>query len=263
MKPPKIDWSVLESATGDASRIGDWRDDLGSTRAPTRKRAMQQLSAALCSQGVVNEASLAAVPFLFAALSRRGMRDRDAIVNLLVGIAVGDHGRFLDGSGTPRARALGRSSKARSIEGQCYQHVHARLDVLRELLGASDAKLRASAAFALAWFPDPDGHAATRLLARATVERDELAEASIAITLGHLGVADARPILRELLIARSKLLRTAAAIGLAYLDPKDKLDDIRGTLGDALGDLERTRLPGNRGDLGKHADTVLAALQRR
>jgi hypothetical protein len=218
---------------------------------------------ALCNQGSVSPASLAAVPFLFAALRRRGMRDRDEIIALLVGIAVGDHSNFLDGSGAPRTRTGKPAKKATSIGGQCYQAVEAGTDAFRKLLGDGDAKVRAAAAFAQAWFPDQDGQAAVRLLARSQVERDETAEASIAIALGHLRVADARPILRELLVADSKLLRTAAAIGLAYLGPKERLDEVRSTLGQALGDLDRTRLPWNFGDLGKHADAVLVALAHR
>ncbi len=262
MKPAKVEWSKLEDATGDASRVGDWIETLASPRAPSRVEAIGRLWAHLCNQGTVSEASLAAVPYLFAQLLRRGMRDRDEIICLLVGIAVGDHSHFLDGSAAPHKRAPKRAKKAKSIEGRCYDAVLANLKVFRDLVGDGDAKVRAAAAFALAWFPDDKGVGAARLMARSTVERDEAAEASMAITLGHLGVEEAWPILRELFRAKSKLLRVAAAIALAYLDPKEKIDDIRGVLGEGLGDLDRTRVPWNGGNLGEHAAAVLLSLRR-
>jgi len=268
-KRPTVDWSALEDAYGLAT---DLPEDLrGLVASVPRKRgaALDRLWARLCHQGSVYPASAVAVPYLLRLAATPATKDRDGIVELLAGIAVGDHTNFLDGALAAGRRKARRHRKrtARTVEARCYEAVAAGAPRLRALLADRESRVRAAAAFALAWLPDPTGASARVVGVRCRAERDAAARASMLVALGHLGAKAEREAL-EVALAEGKgpsAVRTAAAIGMAYLDGKRVPAAAREVLEAACvaRPLRRTGQPWNGGDLAGHAAAVLATLPAR
>ena len=268
-----IDWSKVEDAYGPAT---DLPKDLQALRSPTprtRRTALERLWARLCHQGSVYEASAVAVPFLVEVAGNARLRDRDRVLELLGGIAVGDHANFLDGSLSAKRRPKRRPSAppSKSVEQRCHDAVAARAPAVRVLLGDRDARVRGAAAFVLAWLNGGEKASATAIAARCRDERDPAARASMLIALGHLGATSARPELtRALTFAFDErkavsLPRVAAAIALVYLDGRRAPDVARALLdtASAVAPLAKTLQPWNGGDLAGHAAAVAATFPAR
>lgn len=256
------DWTLLEDAYGSAEAVPRELARLSSASSRTRASALGRLEARICHQGSVYSASLAAVPLLLERVRSRTQKDKAAIVALLVDVAVGDHGNFLDGA-LAGARAPRRAGK--TIEARCFDAVCAGASAFVALLDDEDASARAAAAFALAWLPDRRRAHAAAIRARARTERDGAALASMLVALGHLGDQRTHRWIAEHLTHRSEVVAAGAAIGLYHLE-KNKLGAApRAVLARASASqkLARTAQPWNGGRLGEHAGVVLARLPAR
>jgi hypothetical protein len=233
-------------------------------------RALDLLWGELCNQGSVSPDSAAAVPALVAFAAARGAPERDGILELLAGIAIGDHANFLDGSQSP-ARIARRPAKRRketpSVEHACFLAVARAAPSFRAMLADRDARVRAAAAFVLAWLPDARGASAKAVGARRASERDAAARAAMTIALGHLGATRHRvAFVREVEDPKaSALAKTAAAIAVVYIDRTEAPGAVRSALEAAstAKALRATRQPWNGGDLAGHAGSVLAGLPVR
>ena len=111
------DWSRLEDAYGSAEGVPRELAKLSSASARTRASALGRLEARICHQGSVYSASLAAVPLLLERVRSRTQKDKAAIVALLVDVAIGDHGNFLDAAlAGPKAPRRG----GKTLEARCF-----------------------------------------------------------------------------------------------------------------------------------------------
>jgi hypothetical protein len=264
----RLDGSSLHDAFGPAT---DLTDDLRGLAAPTPKKrtaALDRLWARLCHQGSVYPASVEAVPHLLRLVSTTSTKNRGGIIELLSGIAVGDHANFLDGAlSAARRKSPRRRANAKTVEGRCHAAVSAGAPTLRALLHDREAPVRAAAAFALAWLADPASLSSKALGARCLEERDVGARASMLIALGHLGATPRRAILEAALTEGTAptAARVSAAIGLAYLDGKKLPAAAREVLEVACAApaLRETAQPWNGGDLAGHAAAILATLPAR
>jgi len=263
---PDIDWSALEDAYGPATDLpGDMRG-LVSSAPRKRAAALERLWARLCHQGSVYPASVAAVPQLVDLARSRRTGERHRILELLTGIAIGDHTNFLDGSLSPaRQRPRPRRTTAvKTVEGQCHEAVASRSSFLRDLVADRDARVRAAAAFAVAWLGDPTRASSKAIAAQYRKERDPAARVSMLLALGYLGARAERATLERALDDGevTSQVRAAAAIALAYLDGKKLSSAAREVLDAACvaRALRNTAQPWNGGDLAGHAGAILATL---
>jgi hypothetical protein len=266
---PRVKRSSPEDSDGQKPGIDRDLDGLVAPTPRARAAALDRLWGRLCNQGsVVPESEAAVVPLLRLA-GASGVPERHTILELLIGIAVGDHTNFLDGSLAPtRRRGTSRPRGAlRSLEQRCFEAVESRAAAIRVLLADRDARVRGAAAFALAWLGDPRTASSSAIASRGAVERDVEARASMLIAGGHLGARAQRPLLESLVadVRTTPLLRAAAAIGLVYLDGKRAPEAVRDVLARAstARAFRRTTLSWNGGDLAGHAAAVLATIPIR
>ena len=267
--PRRIDWSALGDAYGTAASVPDDLRALQSTKRSLATVAMDSLWGRLCHQGSVFPASAAAVPDLAAIASSRKAHLRAEVLELLAGIAVGDHTNYLDGALSP-ARQRGRTARTtatRSVEETCYRSVARHVPRLRALLADSDPRVRGAAAFALAWFRESAAASARAIATQCERERDDHARSSMLMALGHLGASSQRRLLDRAVAETGAGASSGvgAAIGLVYLDGRQATERARAVLekGWRSRALRRTTQPWNDGNLAGHAAIVLATLPAR
>lgn len=90
-----IDWSRLEHSHGSAKEVPSWLAALGSDSRKEQARALDCCWSYLVHQGTRYEASVRVVPFLFDVLKSSRPPLQQALIELLLGIAVGLDERFL------------------------------------------------------------------------------------------------------------------------------------------------------------------------
>ncbi len=119
-----IHWSSLRHAYGEATDVPEILSALASSRASERAAGIERFFAALCHQGTVYPASLAAIPRLLELLRASSVEAREDLLTALAALATG-HGdgvsmtevhaaiakatgllADLVASGTPRERAI-------------------------------------------------------------------------------------------------------------------------------------------------------------
>lgn len=145
-----VPWKWLRHAYGKAKDTPGQLQALLDSDPETRERALWALEDALCHQGYqVNEASIAAIPFLFQLLAWSEMQQRRELLDLLVCIAHG-HGWFQGHSELP-------------VTGLVFDRptIDSRLDEERKLQHQIAAAITARQVEIAALLDDPDGDIAT------------------------------------------------------------------------------------------------------
>jgi hypothetical protein len=158
----EVDWASLRHAHGSAQDVPGWLRALASTDPAERATALDGMYGAVHHQGQVYDSTLACVPFLFRLAAREEVRDRGAVLELLVSIGAESE----DGDGWAR-------------EAVC-----AGAEGFVALAGDPDPAVRAAAAGALVRFLDEPARALEVLRRRLRAERDDHVLLALTETLG-------------------------------------------------------------------------------
>jgi HEAT repeat protein len=231
------DWSTLYHAYGVADDVPELLSDLTSPDDQRRSDARWHLYGTIFHQGARYEASPYAVPTLLALAARPTVPERDQIVRLLTSLAIGYEEWWLPAGHPPVADLVARRPSWLNREDlrhhlATYGAVSDGVPVLRGLLNDPDPAVRASAAHALAWFPD---HAAETLppLLSACDDPAPIVAATALVATSLLSTSDDALVVERLRSAfdRSEpAISTGGAIGLAWLAGADAPPQIAGVL---------------------------------
>jgi hypothetical protein len=257
-----ISFDKLSHAYGKAKDVPALLRDLASSQAKKRAQAIFQLGASICHQGTFYSATPATIPYLVDLLTQPKLKDKHAVLRLLADIAtLDDHGRFLlTGLEAKRLPALPR------IWTRSLDAVRAGTATYQALLTSRESRVRAQAAFLLAWL-DVHAKASAPLVRRALEhEKDPNTRAAMHLSLAYLARyaktrGDAASHTASLSNANA-VVCTAAALALAHLERGKVSSEVVRVLGEgaAKKKLAKTELPWLGGDLSLFATRVLAAL---
>ncbi|MEU2623125.1 HEAT repeat domain-containing protein [Streptomyces sp. NPDC007157] len=156
----EVDWASLRHAYGSAEDVPGLLRALASPDAAEREVALDGMYGSVHHKGNVYDSTLACVPFLFALASRAEVRERGAIVELLVSIG---------------AESAGPSAQAA---------VRAGAEAFVPLADDPCPGVRRAAAAALVRFLDEPARVLELLHRRITVERDEQVLPALTAALG-------------------------------------------------------------------------------
>ncbi|GCD96835.1 HEAT repeat domain-containing protein [Embleya hyalina] len=151
-------------------------------------------------------------------------------------------------------------------ESAVYDAVRAQVPRLAVLLDDPDPRVRAQAAYTLAWFPEESEHILPRLHGLLAVEPLPSVEATALIATALMASADdagTARVLRRRLSAGEPVVRWAAATGLARLGSPD--EEVVEILAAAVVDPPEQGVPGipfHEGDLRGYASIALVAADR-
>lgn len=241
----RVPWGSLHHAYGSAVDVPGQLRALRSADAPTRRRALSELSGTVHHQGTRWEASRHVVPFLAALADDPATGDRAAVVGLLRAVVLGDRRDdalpfdprrafaaavgITDGQATLAARHLAagelceHDKVAELADGAAIRwaadafHAGARhTDRYVRWLAEPDPQLAGYAAELLAWFTPAEATLAG-LVAVPAGDAHAAARASANLALGHCPVDSARidSRLGGLLSAGTAVVRVTAAVALA------------------------------------------------
>ncbi|MEU9456555.1 HEAT repeat domain-containing protein [Streptomyces sp. NPDC048277] len=156
----EVDWASLRHAYGSAEDVPGLLRGLASADAAEREVALDGMYGSVHHQGQVYDSTLACVPFLFALASRAEVRDRGAIVELLISIGAESAG--------PPAQAA----------------VRAGAEAFVPLAEDACPGVRRAAAGALVRFLGEPARVLEVLRRRVSAERDEQVLAALTAALG-------------------------------------------------------------------------------
>ncbi len=111
--------------------------------------------------------------------------------------------------------------RAAEAELGAYDAVRAGLPTVRALLGDADAGVRASAAYAIGWFPEESAASLAALGPLLGTEQNPAVVTNVLVSAGLLDGRDLLPLIRERLAGTEPGPRSAAAIALARLGKAD------------------------------------------
>ncbi|MET9765317.1 HEAT repeat domain-containing protein [Streptomyces sp. NPDC006372] len=255
----EVDWASLRHAYGSAGDVPGLLRGLASADPAVRQTALDGMYGAVHHRGDVYDSTLACVPFLLALADHEEVRDRAAVVELLVSIG------GIDGDGEGHA-ADGFAARARAA-------LRAGAEVFVRLAGDPDAGVRRAAPGALVRFLDRPARVLALLRERITVERDDQVLLALIEGLGlfarrhrSAGEAHAAEAVR-LLVALSEPphdpgLRLAALGRLAGCAPELLPADLVPTVVRLLRDRSGQRSGERRAQNGPGADTLAGRLRR-
>lgn len=218
-----IDWKHFKDDHGKAAT--DVPKRLRALYSPipaARDRALDALHARLFTLGTINDATVAAIPFLAELGVDEALPDRAAVLGFVHALltALPENDR----SGFASAVAQEEPGVARALRAA----VRKATPRFASCATASEAPIRSAAAALLALAPATKKSLAAIRRAHAR-EDDSDARASQLLALGLLARRtsshDDRPTLLEALGDEAALVRVASAIGLAYLAPADVPDE--------------------------------------
>lgn len=213
-----IDWSSLTHAYGPADDVPGLLRSLRSKDEEVRNKTYFELYGNIYHQGTRYEASVVAIPFLYSLLDAEDTPQRGELLHLIVSLAVGFPHMFVpDGLKIGEWRAhieeIQRSEAEKEDEAESdsdddesdgeewefdgaipesqlvlagfrtYEAVQSGLSSVHRLLSDGDAKVRAMAAFALAFFPERFEENRPTLLNRLTEEEDASVRATVLVAM--------------------------------------------------------------------------------
>jgi HEAT repeat protein len=242
----KVPWGRLSHAYGPAADVPGYVRQLLDSDEKVRRDAMKALRYTVAHQGSRYRATAPAVPFVFEVLEDPQTRDRDWLIELLLGFAVGNPEwwyppGFNPGREFQHAIRLGKRTSLNSIrravwtenddnqisrmqlwEMDAYHAVLKRIGTFHRLTGDPDQKVRMAAVKALSWFPKA-AKKSIALVRRAIQTREDPNERANAIlSLGTLAryqkdESDVDRLRAELAAGRPQVIRIAAAFALAAI----------------------------------------------
>ena len=294
---PDVPWAELEHAYGSAADVPDLIRALRAADPRVREKARWNLYGNIFHQGTRYEASAYAVPFLIELLADPTTPDRSAILSLLTSLAIGYDESWLP-EGFPvasyRQRAVGGRQVMQAapvptgdedddssyryweslderqqermfayIELAVYDAVRVGVPLYCALLTNGDAQMRASAAYALAWFGE-DAATSVGPLSAAAGDSEAPVAATALVALGLIGTDDpiAAQTIRAALADGRDLVRWGAAVALARLHgPAADSAVVTELLGCAGEDSpSRAEIPYLEGDTAGYAGLALRQL---
>ncbi|MGK5685128.1 hypothetical protein [Actinoplanes sp. URMC 104] len=207
-----VSWPDLTHAYGSAADVPAHLRALLSADAEARTKALSRLDGSIVHQGTRYDSSAPAATFLLEAMAEPATPGRAELLTLLVALAIGSDDAYLPDGDPRRLQA--------DVELRAYAAVAAGVPLFIELLGSPVKK---TAAYALGWFP-AQAELSVPALEPLLADADPAVAATAALSLGLLGAADARPLVRAFDDARPlarafddarPLVRGAAAVALA------------------------------------------------
>ncbi|MFJ3898464.1 HEAT repeat domain-containing protein [Streptomyces sp. NPDC090083] len=181
----EVGWASLRHAYGSAEDVPALLRALASTDPVERATALDGMYDAVHHEGIVYDATLACVPFLFALAACEQVADRGGLVELLTSIGRGhgpEEGAENEG-GTDAGRGRTTTDADRS-GAAAHAEVRARAEVFVSLLGDRDPDVRRAAAEALVRFLAQPPRVLSLLRQRITVERDDRVLLALTESLG-------------------------------------------------------------------------------
>ncbi|WP_329556254.1 HEAT repeat domain-containing protein [Streptomyces sp. NBC_00696] len=183
----EVGWASLRHAYGSAEDVPGLLRGLASTDPVERATALDGMYDAVHHEGIVYDATLACVPFLFALAACEQVADRGGLVELLISIGRGHGPEEGAGDGGEAGADAGHGNTA----GDAGQRgasadaaVRARAEEFAGLLGDRDPGVRRAAAEALVRFLDQPARVLGLLRQRITVERDDRVLLALTESLG-------------------------------------------------------------------------------
>ncbi|MCB9577010.1 MAG: hypothetical protein H6717_08295 [Polyangiaceae bacterium] len=223
-----VDWTSFKQESGDAPRIPTLFEKLLDAKAAVRSRAAQDLARALVPyDGYVRayfHVGLEAVPFVARLATAPESPVRAPMLRLLGDLAAGNHRRHLERGFHLELLDDDEIGPGREVHAAVVAAVDGILPQLRD----SDADVRASAAFALAWLPSEAPRSIDALLEGLASEKSP---ASSLLALGYVARAAGRADLGRVLRAHTQdkpPAGYAAVLGALLADP-DGMDDLEDT----------------------------------
>ncbi|MFF6987179.1 HEAT repeat domain-containing protein [Streptomyces sp. NPDC010273] len=192
----EVGWASLRHAYGSAEDVPGLLRGLASADPVERATALDGMYDAVHHEGIVYDATLTCVPFLFTLAACEQVADRGGLVELLIsigrghgpeeGTGVGGEARADTGHGNTAAdsRRSGASANACQRGASADASVRARAEEFAGLLGDRDPGVRRVAAEALVRFLDQPPRVLDLLRQRITVERDDRVLLALTESLG-------------------------------------------------------------------------------
>ena len=257
-----VPWAKREHAYGSATDVPAALRALAGRHDAKRQQAYERLFLSLIDPPRAFDAATEAVPFLIEIASS-AKHDRELPLHLLADIASGGHAyRIVSGFDKGDA-TIAATFVDGAIASQSAVAAHA--ETLRGLLNDSEPSVRAGASLVLAQLYDTAAVSRDAVAARLEDESDLHARASHCVALGllgrYLGHKEDEATLQREHDATNGLQRTAAALGLAYLQRDVLHDAVAQTLADAVGGapVAPRLFPWDEGQVGWHAYALLSA----
>jgi HEAT repeat protein len=242
----KIQWGRLTHAYGPAADVPGYIRQLLDPDEKVRRDAMKALRYTVAHQGSRYRATAPAVPFVFEVLEHRRTADRDWLIELLLGFAVGNPEwsyppGFNPGREFQHAIRLGERTNLNAIrradwtekdddqisrmqlwEMDAYHAVLKRIGTFHRLTGDSDQKVRMAAVKALSWFPEAAKKSIALVRRAIQTHEDPNERANAILSLGTLDryqkdESDVDRLTAELAVDRPYVIRMAAAFALAAI----------------------------------------------
>ncbi|MEO7093792.1 MAG: hypothetical protein ABI175_11115, partial [Polyangiales bacterium] len=212
-----IDWNGIsgEQATGFATQFAV----LGAGGKPATK-AFATIRRLLGDDGRTLPIAGLAFPFIVELLAHAPGADRSTILEYLTNAAMFGHAQWIDSGFLPPDRDGGLLA-ARS-RARIHAAFSAGAPLYRALLAGEDAKVRATAAFALGFAREPDAVATTSALRESlATEGDASVRASLLLALAMVDRASVAAVAAAGLTASSAEERLASAISCSLGDSAD------------------------------------------
>lgn len=262
-----IDWSRVSHAYGPADDVPDLLRAVADGTRGERKKAFHTLYGNIFHQGTRYPASAKAATCLIELLRRNKQPDLVEILVLLNHLAVGYQESFLETGFDFTDREV-KKAWGRNAFGRSYVAVREGSDVYLDLLEHDDAQVRGAAAFLLAFLRETAATTVPRLQTRIATESNAIAQGSMLIAIGMLSMVAKedvdlaifhKPISNSAKSRHKRLLRSSAAIGLSYCEPREVDDNVMAVLEAATSDSELTdtKLPWNNGNLASLAGIMI------
>jgi hypothetical protein len=249
-----VSWEQLRHAYGSAADVPDLILLLAEGDEEARQRAIWDLNGNIFHQGTRYEATPHVVPFLIELVGNEKTPDKEAVLYLLISLALGYEDDFLPEGFDPIAFRRNcektdteMSSEKRAackelasgplIDIACYDAVEKAVPVFLRLFDDPDPKVRRAAAYTLAWFPNKADESIPKLLDLEVKATETATRAVIYIALGLL--MRFQPKKEDELILKSKerltstlnndaslILRASAATALAGQSDDARINDV-------------------------------------
>lgn len=168
-KRKSVNWRKLSHAYGSARDVPQMFKALMAEDVTVRGQALDKMSASLCHQGTVYNATVAAVPLLIELLQMPEVQDKDEILVLLACIAHGSGEDLL--------------FDAQEYDNPAFPALLDGLSPFLRLLQSPVAKIRAASSFLLTKFAEVEPAVSEELSRALLVENDPTAKGSLILNL--------------------------------------------------------------------------------
>ncbi|KAH7154489.1 hypothetical protein DER46DRAFT_703063 [Fusarium sp. MPI-SDFR-AT-0072] len=188
-----IDWSQLSHAYSPADDVPRLLKDLQSTDPEVYKTAFDKCWSNIYHQGSRYNASVEAVPFLYALIDSPAAKDRESLLYLIVSLAIGHpdwdvpNGINIQNWENSIAEIEKPEYRDRATQGfKAYEAVERGLSSILSCLNEDSASMRANEAHALAFLPRQSAASRVALLDRLSGEMNNNVSATIVLALAVL-----------------------------------------------------------------------------